>query len=337
MTVAAILKGKTVHPGLSLTVTPGSKQVYSMIAQRGALGDLIAAGARILESACGPCIGMGQAPPTGTASVRSFNRNFKGRSGTSDDLVYLASPETCAATALHGVITDPRKLGQPITIKPPTRYLIDDNMIVPPAEDPASVEVIMGPNIKPVPEARPVPDTLRGRVLLKVGDNITTDHIMPAGAQVLPLRSNVPATSEYVFWRVDPDFVQRTREWDGGFVVGGVNYGQGSSREHAALAPMYLGLKAVIARSFARIHHTNLINVGMLPLTFADEAGYDALELGDEWEITGIHAALRAGEPLTVHNLSQKKRFQASYDLTERQVNILLAGGLLNYIKAGGT
>jgi aconitate hydratase len=336
MTVAAILKGKTVHPNVSFTVTPGSKQVYTMIAQSGALADLIAAGARVLESACGPCIGMGQAPPTGAASVRSFNRNFKGRSGTADDLVYLASPETCAATALHGVITDPRKLGEPIVVQPPTQYLVDDNMIVLPVKDPASVEVIQGPNIKPVPVAQPVPDTLRGRVLLKVGDNITTDHIMPAGAQVLPLRSNIPAIAEYVFWRVDPDFVKRTKELGGGFVVGGVNYGQGSSREHAALAPMYLGLKAVIAKSFARIHHANLVNVGILPLTFTDEADYDALEQGDEWEIPGIQAALQAGEELAVHNLTQDRTFQASYDLTERQVKILLAGGLLNYIKAGG-
>ena len=335
-TVAAILKGKAVHPNVSFTVTPGSKQVYTMIAQGGVLGDLIAAGARILESGCGPCIGMGQAPPTGAASVRSFNRNFLGRSGTADDHVYLASPETCAATALHGVITDPRDLGEPIVIPSPDQYLVDDNMIVPPAKEPESVDIIQGPNIKPVPVVQPVPDAMRARVLLKVGDNITTDHIMPAGAQVLPFRSNIPAIAEYVFWRVDADFVERAKEWGGGFVVGGGNYGQGSSREHAALAPMYLGLKAVIARSFARIHHTNLINVGILPLTFVDEADYDALEPGDEWEITGIHAALQAREPLTVHNLTQDQTFQAGYDLTERQVQTLLAGGLLNYIKAGG-
>ncbi len=335
-TVAAILKGKAVHPNVSFTVTPGSKQVYTMIAQSGVLGDLIAAGARILESGCGPCIGMGQAPPTGAASVRSFNRNFLGRSGTADDHVYLASPETCAATALHGVITDPRDLGEPIVVSSPDQYLVDDNMIVPPAKEPESGDVIRGPNIKPVPVAQPVPDSLRARVLLKLGDNITTDHIMPAGAQVLPFRSNIPAIAEYVVWRVDADFVERAKEWGGGFVVGGGNYGQGSSREHAALAPMYLGLKAVIARSFARIHHTNLINVGILPLTFVNEADYDALEPGDEWEITGIHAALQAREPLTVHNLTQDQTFQAGYDLTERQVQTLLAGGLLNYIKAGG-
>jgi aconitate hydratase len=334
--VAAILKGKSVHPNVSFTVTPGSKQVYTMIAQSGALADLIAAGARILESACGPCIGMGQAPPTGAASVRSFNRNFKGRSGTGDDFVYLASPETCAATALHGVITDPRKLGDPIDVPHPIKYLVDDNMIVPPAQTPESVEVIRGPNIKPVPVAEPVPDTLQGQVLLKVGDNITTDHIMPAGAQVLPLRSNIPAIAEYVFWRVDPDFVQRSREWGGGLVVGGVNYGQGSSREHAALAPMYLGLKAVVAKSFARIHHANLINVGILPLTFVDGADFDRLEQGDGWEITGIRDALQAGQNLTLRNLTQGTAFELTYTLTERQVKILLSGGLLNYIKAGG-
>jgi aconitate hydratase len=334
--VAAILRGKTVHPSVSFTVTPGSKQVYTMIAQSGALADLIAAGARILESACGPCIGMGQAPPTGVASVRSFNRNFKGRSGTTDDQVYLASPETCAATALHGIITDPRKLGEPAAISPPTRYLVDDNMIVPPPEDPTAVTVIRGPNIQPVPVARPVPDAMRGRVLLKVGDNVTTDHIMPAGAQVLPLRSNIPAIAEYAFGRVDPGFVQRSKEWGGGLVVGGINYGQGSSREHAALAPMYLGLKAVIAKSFARIHHANLINVGILPLVFVDETDSDRLEQGDECKITGVHQALRQGKPLTVHNLTQQSTFEVTHDLTERQVNILLAGGLLDYIKSGG-
>ncbi|MGQ9665700.1 MAG: aconitate hydratase [Anaerolineae bacterium] len=336
MTVAAILKGKTVHPGISFTVTPGSKQVYHMIAENGALADLIAAGARILESACGPCIGMGQAPATGTASVRSFNRNFKGRSGTPDDAVYLASPATCAATALYGVITDPRRLGAPIVVEPPARYRINDNMILPPAENPEAVEVIRGPFIKAVPQARPLPDTLRGRVLLRVGDNITTDHIMPAGAQVLPLRSNIPAIAEYVFWRVDPDFVQRAKEWGGGFVVGGINYGQGSSREHAALAPMYLGLQAVIAKSFARIHHANLVNVAILPLTFADETDYAGVEQGDELEMRGVHAALRAGQPITVHNLTKGTSFQVRYDLTPRQVEILLAGGLLNYIRAGG-
>ncbi|MGQ9586226.1 MAG: aconitate hydratase [Anaerolineae bacterium] len=336
MTVAGILKGKRVHPNVSLTVTPGSRQVYTMIAENGALRDLIAAGARLLESACGPCIGMGQAPPTGAASVRSFNRNFKGRSGTPDDQVYLASPATCAATAWRGVITDPRDLGDPIVVTPPAKYPVDDHMILPPAEDPGAVEVVRGPNIQPVPVGEPLPDVLRARVLLKVGDDVTTDHILPAGAQVLPLRSNIPAIAEYVFRRVDPEFVGRARDWGGGFVVGGANYGQGSSREHAALAPMYLGLKAVLARSFARIHHANLVNVGILPLSFADDADYQSLNLGDELEIAGIHAALQGGGTLTVRNLTQGTSFSATFHLTERQAKILLAGGLLNYIGAGG-
>jgi aconitate hydratase len=322
MVVAAILKGKTVHPNLSVTITPGTKQVFTMIARNGALADLIAAGARILEAACGPCMGMG--------------RNFKGRCGTPDAQVYLASPETCAATALYGVITDPRKLGDPIVIETPSCYAVDDNMILPPAEDPDSVEVISGPNIKPVPVAKPVPDVLRGRLLIKVGDNITTDHILPAGAHIMPLRSNIPAISEYMFGQVDPAFVKRAKEWGGGFVAGGVNYGQGSSREHAALAPLYLGVKAVFAKSFARIHYANLVNAGILPLTFVNEADYVALEQGDELEIVGILAALQRGGELTVRNLTRNKTFQLIYYLTKRQVSILQAGGLLNYVKLGG-
>jgi aconitate hydratase len=336
MTVAAILKGKTVHPRVSLVIAPGSRQVSAMLAQNGASADLIAAGARILESACGPCIGMGQAPATGAVSVRSFNRNFKGRSGTPDDHTYLASPATCAAAALHGTITDPRRLGEAPDIQAPPHFLTNDNMIVPPAEDGATREIVRGPNIKPVPRSHPVPDTLRAQVLLRVGDNITTDHIMPAGTKVLPLRSNIPAISEYVFQHVDPDFVRRAKAWGGGFVVGGTNYGQGSSREHATLAPMYLGIKAVIAKSFSRIHHANLINVGILPLIFEHETDYDAVEPGDEWEITGIHAALQARAELAVRNLTQAKTFHVTYDLTARQVDILLAGGLLNYTKSGG-
>jgi aconitate hydratase len=335
MTVAAILKGKSVHPHVSLTITPGSKQVCTMIAQNGALSDLIAAGARVLESACGPCIGMGQSPPTGSASVRSFNRNFKGRSSTPDDQVYLSSPETCAATALRSVITDPRRLGESTIVEPLARYVTNDNMILPPAKDPDAVEIIRGPNIKPVPVAEPLLDTLQGRVLLKVGDNITTDHIMPAGAQVLPLRSNIPAIAEYVFWRVDPEFAQRAKEWGGGSVVGGDNYGQGSSREHATLAPMYLGLKAVIAKSFAHIHHANLVNVGILPLTFVNKVDYVAIEQGDKWEIAGVRDAVQAREDLTVRNLTKGTSFRVAYNLTDRQVKILLAGGLLNYIKTG--
>lgn len=336
MTVAELLRGKTVHPQVSLVVAPGSKQVFTMLARNGALADLIAAGARILESACGPCVGVGQAPPSDAVSLRTSTRNFKGRSGTADDQVYLASPATCAAAALYGVITDPRRLGAPITIEPPARFAVEDNMIVPPASDPEQVQIIRGPNIKPLPPFHPFPETLRGRVLIKVGDNITTDHILPAGAKVLPLRSNIPAISEHVFGQVDPDFAKRAREWGGGFVVGGVNYGQGSSREHAALAPAYLGIRAVVACSFARIHHANLVNMGILPLVFADPADYETIAQGDEWEITDIHTALRRRERLIVHNITQGRSFEVTYNLTERQIEVLLAGGLLNYIKSGG-
>jgi len=332
---AMILKGNSVHPNVNLTITPGSKQVYTMIAQSGALADLIDAGARILEAGCGPCVGMGQAPPTNAVSVRSSNRNFKGRSGTNDDQVFLASPETCAAAALKGVITDPRDLGEQIEVPQPTKYVTNDNMILAPSETPDKVKIIRGPNIKPIPDFDPLPDTLRGHVLIKVEDNITTDHIMPAGAHVLPLRSNIPAISEYVFWRVDPDFVQRAKEWSSGFIVGGVNYGQGSSREHAALSPRYLGIRAVLAKSFSRIHHANLINMGILPLTFVDESDYEAITQGDEWEIHNVRSALKVGENLTIRNLSQDRTFEVSYDLTERHIKILLAGGLLNTITAG--
>ena len=290
----------------------------------------------MLENTCGPCIGMGQAPATGAVSMRSFNRNFKGRSGTPDDQMYLASPATCAAAALHGTITDPRRLGKPLDIQAPLRFSTNDNMIVPPAENRATCEIVRGPNIKPVPGSHPVPDTLRGQVLLRVGDNVTTDHIMPAGAKVLPLRSNIPAISEHVFRHVDPDFVRRAKAWGGGFVVGGTNYGQGSSREHAALAPMYLGIKAIIARSFSRIHHANLVNASILPLIFEHAADYDAVEPGDEWEITGVHAALQARDTLAVRNLTQARTFHVTYDLTAREIDILLAGGLLNYVRSGG-
>ncbi|MHB9099268.1 MAG: aconitate hydratase [Syntrophales bacterium] len=335
MAVAAILKGRTVNPRVSLTVTPGTKQVFTMIARNGALGDLIAAGARLLEASCGPCCGQGQAPATGAVSVRSFNRNFPGRSGTPDAQVYLASAETCAAAALSGVLTDPRSLGDPVVIEPPARYPVDDNMVIAPARDGESVEIICGPNIKPVPVAQPVPDTLRRRVLIKVGNNITTDHILPSGP-LLALRSNVPAISEYMFTAVDPAFVRRAKEWGGGFVVGGLNYGQGSSRDQAAMAPLYLGVRAVLAKSYARIHHSNLINLGIMPLTFADAASWDALEQGDELEIAGIHAALGSGGDLAVRNLTRNATFTLTYSFTKRQAAIILAGGLLNYIKKEG-
>lgn len=331
MTVAQILKGKTVHPRVSMTVTPGSRQVFKMIARNGALADLIDAGARILESACGPCIGQGQAPPTGGISVRTFNRNFKGRSGTEDDYVYLASPEVAAASALTGVLTDPRTLGDPPKVEFPEEFHVDDDMILKPAEDPDSVEIIRGPNIKPVPRNQPLPETVRGQVLLKTGDNITTDHIMPAGP-VLPLRSNIPAISEFVFQRVDPNFPKRAKEAGGGIVVGGENYGQGSSREHAAIAPMYLGVRAKIAKSFARIHRANLINFGILPLTFVNPADYDDVQQGDLLEIPNVREALQKGDEVIVRNLTRGTEYVTRHGLTPRQVQIVLAGGLLNTV-----
>ncbi len=333
MTVARVLKGKTVHPDVSLTLTPGSKQVYTMIAQSGALADFIAAGARVLESACGPCIGMGQAPASDAVSLRTFNRNFPGRSGTPNDKVYLCSPEVAAAAALTGEITDPRTLGEYVKVEIPQQYTIADNMIIPPPPDGSGVEVLRGPNIKPLPQAEPMPEHLHGRVLLKVGDNISTDHILPAGAKVLPLRSNLPAISEFTFERVDPTFARRAREAGGGFVVGGSNYGQVSSREHAAMAPMYLGVKLVVARSFARIHAANLVNFGILPLTFVNETDYDLMEQGDEWEIKGVRQQVQQGDVVTVRNLSKGRSVRLRHALTPRQVAILLDGGLLNHIK----
>ena len=331
MTVASILRGRTVSPRLSMTVSPGSRQVFEMIARNGALADMIAAGARILESGCGPCIGQGQAPPSGGVSVRTFNRNFKGRSGTDDDQVYLASPEVAAATAITGELTDPRTLGNPPEVAMPTSYPITDDMILPPSERPEAVEVVRGPNIKPVPRGTPMPSIISGKVLLKVGDNITTDHIMPAGS-VLPLRSNIPAISEYVYQRVDRTFPARAKEAGGGIVVGGENYGQGSSREHAALAPMYLGVRAKIAKSFARIHRTNLINFGILPLVFANPSDYDDVQQGDELEIPAVRDALKAGNEVIVRNVTRGTQYRTLHNLTQREVDILLAGGLLNTV-----
>jgi aconitate hydratase len=332
MTVASILKGKRVHPGVSMTVTPGSKQVLTMIAENGALADLISAGARVLEAACGPCLGIGQAPATGVASIRSMNRNFKGRSGTADDTVYLAGPETCAAAALTGVITDPRTLGAPPAVVRPDRYIASDTMIITPLspEDAAQVEVIRGPNIKPVPLGSPLADDLEGKVLIKVGDNITTDHILPAGAHVLPLRSNIPAISKFVFQHVDSDFVARAEAWGGGIIVGGSNYGQGSSREHAALGPMVLGVRAVIAKSFARIHYANLINTGIVPLVLDDVADYETLDEGDELALPGLRARLERRTPVTIENRTKDLSIAVTPRFTERELQILVAGGLLN-------
>lgn len=332
MTVAAMLKGKTVHPGLSLGFSPGSRQVLNMIARNGALTDLIASGARLLESACGPCIGMGFAPPTGAVTVRTFNRNFEGRSGTKDASVYLASPEVAAACAITGKITDPRDLGlQPINVAMPEKFQIDDTMIIAPSQEPEKVEIIRGPNIKALPTKDAMPDMLAGKVLIKVGDNITTDHIMPAGAKVLPLRSNVPAISEYVFERVDSTFPKRAKEWGGGFIIGGTNYGQGSSREHAALAPMYLGVKAVIVKNFARIHLANLVNFGILPLTFVNETDYDAFEQGDEIE---LDVKELNGKTLHLKNKTKGKDIPVTTPLSPRDVEVVKAGGSLAFVKS---
>jgi aconitate hydratase len=333
MLVAEMLDGRRVHPDVSLVIAPGSRQVLQMLAENGALGKLIAAGARMLEASCGPCIGMGQAPPSGSATLRSFNRNFEGRCGTRDADTYLAGVEVCAASAIAGEIADPRELGDPITVPVPEAFAVDDSMILPPADDPEAVEIVRGPNIAPVPTRGPLEDVVRGRVLLVVGDNITTDDIMPAGAKILPLRSNIPAISQYVFSRMDPEFASRAEREGGGFIVGGVNYGQGSSREHAALAPMALGVKAVFAQSFARIHHANLVNFGILPLTLPADA---AATQGDEIEIWDIRSRLGAGGPLEARNLTGGSSFAVTCDLTPRQTRILLAGGLLNYIGGGG-
>ncbi len=336
--VAAILKGKTVHPDVSLSIAPGSKQVLGMLAENGALADLIAAGARILECACGPCIGMGQSPNSGGISLRTFNRNFEGRSGTADAQVYLVSPETAAASALAGVFTDPRTLGEMPEIGMPESFLINDNLIVPPvpAEDMDEVEILRGPNIKPFPATVPLAESIEAKVLLKVGDNITTDHIMPAGAKILPLRSNIPAISEHCFVRCDPEFPARCKAEGTGIIVGGVNYGQGSSREHAALAPLYLGIKAVIVKSFARIHAANLINAGILPLTFANEADYDRISFGDELCLPDIRRRLDKGEPVVLLNRTTGEEFLLAAAFSRRQVEMLLAGGLLNYTREQG-
>ena len=334
MMVAATLGGKRVHPNVSLVISPGSRQVLEMLAANGALAKMVAAGARILEASCGPCIGMGQAPPSGGVTLRSFNRNFAGRTGTRDARAYLAGVEVCAASALAGEIVDPREQGVPRpVVQVPSEFLVDDSMVLPPAEKPEDVEIIRGPNIAPLPTRGALPDAIRGRVLLTAGDNITTDDIMPAGAQILPLRSNIPAISRYVFSRLDPEFARRAEQEGGGFIVGGANYGQGSSREHAALAPMALGVTAVFARSFARIHHANLVNVGIIPLKLPDGV---SVSQGDELEIRGVRARIGGSTPLAVTDLTRNETFEAAYDLTPRQAKILLAGGLLNYIKEGG-
>lgn len=333
MRVAEILRGKTIHPEVSCTISPGSKQVYEMIAKNGALKDLISAGCRILESACGPCIGMGQAPNSSGISIRTFNRNFEGRSGTRDGQIYLASPEVAATCALKGAIADPRELGEYIEIKQPKKFTFNDNMIILPPADGKGITIVRGPNIKPLPEFKPLPEKIEGKIVLKTKDNITTDHIMPAGAKVLPLRSNIPAISQYVFEGVDSTFPKRIKESGGGLVIGGENYGQGSSREHAALAPKYLGLLAVITKSFARIHYANLINFGILPLTFANPADYDKIEQGDSIRIDNIRQILKNKRKIVALNVNKNVAIPLDYKLSDRQIEIILAGGLLNYTR----
>lgn len=336
--VAHILKGKTVHPDVSLAIAPGSKQVYNMMAQCGALSDLIDAGARILECACGPCIGMGQSPNSHGISLRTFNRNFEGRSGTKDGQIYLVSPETAAISAITGVLTDPRTIGAMPPYVMPEHFVINDNMVVPPAspEEAPSVEILRGPNIKPFPINKPLAENIAAGVTLKVGDNITTDHIMPAGAKILPLRSNIPAISEYCFTVCDETFPKRAKEAGQSIIVGGSNYGQGSSREHAALAPLYLGVKAIICKSFARIHKQNLINNGILPLTFENEADYDKIEQGDKLEIPGVKTAVKNGSKILVKNVTKGTMFNTVLELSERGKGMILEGGLLNYTKKNG-
>lgn len=336
MKVAHILKGKTVDPSVSLAIAPGSKQVLNMIAENGALADMIAAGARILESACGPCIGMGQSPNSKGVSLRTFNRNFEGRSGTKDGQIYLVSPEMAAVSALTGYLTDPRTLGDMPEFKLPEHFKINDNMVVPPADeaDMDSVEVLRGPNIKPFPQTSPLDDSIDCQVSLKVGDNITTDHIMPAGTKILPLRSNIPAISQHCFTVCDEDFPRRAKNMGKSIIVGGSNYGQGSSREHAALAPLYLGIKAVLVKSFARIHRANLINAGILPLTFVNEADYDKINQGDEIVLADVRADVEADmSKLTVVNKTTGVEIPVLCELTGRTKDIILAGGLLDYTR----
>lgn len=335
--VAHILKGKTVHPDVSLAIAPGSKQVFNMMADCGALSVLIDAGARILESACGPCIGMGQSPNSKGISLRTFNRNFEGRSGTKDGQIYLVSPETAAISAITGVFTDPRTIGEMPPYIMPEKFLINDNMITAPAspEEAPNAEVLRGPNIKPFPVNKPLADSIKCGVTLKVGDNITTDHIMPAGAKILPLRSNIPAISEYCFTVCDETFPTRAKEAGQSIIVGGVNYGQGSSREHAALAPLYLGVKAIICKSFARIHRQNLINNGILPLEFANEADYDKIAQGDSLEIPDIRNIIENGGDIVVNNLTKGESYAVKCGLSDRGRKMILAGGLLNMTKNG--
>ena len=336
--VAAILKGKTVHPDVSLSIAPGSKQVLNMLSLNGALADMIGAGARILESACGPCIGMGQSPNSKGISLRTFNRNFEGRSGTADAGIYLVSPEVAAASAITGVLTDPRTLGAAPQIEMPQQFLINDNMIALPANEAEadSVEIKYGPNIKPFPVSEALPESIAKKAILKVGDNITTDHIMPAGAKILPYRSNIPFLSNFCFKQCDENFAENCKRENGGIIIGGANYGQGSSREHAALVPLYLGIKAVVTKSFARIHAANLVNAGIIPFNFVNEADYDRIDAYDELELPNVRAAIANGTNAVMINKTKNETYELTYDLSARQRDMILAGGLLNYTRENG-
>ncbi len=332
MKVAHILKGNTVSEDVSLTISPGSRQVLTMLSQNGALSYMIEAGARVLESACGPCIGMGQSPSTGAVSLRTFNRNFEGRSGTKSAKVYLVSPEIAAVSALTGYITDPRQMGTPFKVEMPAKFLIDDNMVVEPSRAGEDVRVVRGPNIKPFPVAKPLKDVLNGKVLTKVGDNITTDHIMPSNSKLLPYRSNIPYLSDYCLTPCDEEFPAKAKKNSGGFIVAGENYGQGSSREHAALAPLYLGIKAVFARSFARIHRQNLINNGILPLVFQNVKDYEEIDVMDELEMGDMLKQID-GDTIIVKNKTKNKEYNMLFDVTQRQRNMIKYGGLINLMK----
>jgi len=333
MKVAKILKGKTIADHISLVIAPGSRQILTMLAQEGALVSLIAAGARILECACGPCIGMGQSPPTNGVSLRTFNRNFKGRSGTHSAKIYLVSPEVAAASAITGYLTDPRKLGAPLAVERPKMFLINDNLIIPPTENSSEVEVIKGPNIKPFPKGKSLSPEVQGKVLTKVGDNVTTDHIMPSNAKLLPYRSNIPYLSNYCLTPCDRDFPKKARENRGGFIIGGINYGQGSSREHAALVPLYLGIRAVLSKSFARIHQANLVNNGVIPLVFENIEDYDNIEEMDELLIGNALSQVKR-KMVKVKNLTKGREYNMILEITPRQRDIIIQGGFLNLIKS---
>ncbi len=328
--VANLLKGRKVHPEVSMALSPGSRQVVLHLVETGEMKYIIQAGVRVLENACGPCIGMGQAPPTNGISVRTFNRNFLGRSGTKSAKVYLVSPETAVAAAVFGELRDPRELGDYPEFELPDKFIIDDSMILPPAENPDEVEIIRGPNIQPLPDFPPLPEKLEGEVLIKVGDNITTDHILPGGTKVLPLRSNIPEISKYTFSVIDPKFYKKAQEKGGGFIIGGDNYGQGSSREHAAIAPKYLGIKAVIVKSFARIHHANLINFGILPLLFANPEDYDKIDEGDVLELST--EGLEEGKVI-LHNKTKGVDIELTHQMSPREIEIIRKGGKLAYIR----